>query len=131
MDNERVGRVARRALEILRDDGWNKGALTWLEGFPTFEGVSYQPGSHCIGGALNLAMCEDDLSLRTDNWRPGDETYEAVREVIAAQYPDFQLDMHGFAVKMYETVNFIARWNNQPERTIEDVESVLEKLAVR
>lgn len=105
--------IARKALEILDRDGWNKGALTW------YVRAGYPVGSHCIGGAVNLA------ATGMDEWSPiAEPVYEALSKVIQAQYPEFAKPWHSCINPV-----MIATWNNDKNITEQDIRRVLEKLA--
>jgi hypothetical protein len=125
-----IADTARRALEILDRDGWCKRALTWcalpsalldsmprLSSFPDMLG-NYPEGSHCIGGAVNLALRGKDRWVLTPL---GQSVYEAIASAICAQYPEH--------TPGFPSVMFIVAWNNRPSTTEGDVRRILEKLA--
>lgn len=130
MDN--VAATVRRTLEILDRDGWCKGSLnfrmavvqywTITAGLPAFkvEADQYPAGSHCLGGAWNLAL-HDDLAFARDH----PEVYKPLTEIILAQYPEIA-DI-GFT----EPSAIIANFNDRMSVTESDVRAILEKLAAK
>jgi hypothetical protein len=112
--------IAQGALDILDRDGWCKFSLTYRSLFnavPDFP----RDGSHCIGGAVNLAMTGQD------NWVLDSDFYGVLAGVIREQYPDHRLPEYAPADVL--DVWFIAEWNNNPGTTEADVRRVLEKIA--
>jgi len=130
MIDQSVSQTAARALEILNEDGWCKGSvnfraisdLHWITtiGLPAFQVApgQYETGSHCLGGAWNLALHDDPSFLREYP-----ELYEPLTEVILAQYPEIA-DI-GFT----DPSAVIANFNDRPLVTESDVRVLLEKLA--
>jgi hypothetical protein len=124
--------TARKALEILDSDGWCKDHLT----FPGFYAMTltgdpfpWRTGSHCIGGAVNIAMHGNE------DWQlPGTaDFYRRLADVIREQYPEFRapatLMIGPEARAGTEDILFIATWNNARETTEADVRRILEKIA--
>jgi hypothetical protein len=122
--------IAREALAILDRDGWNKGAVTLSElgaglGYTNGERfhtsyTHYPVGSHCIGGAWNLALHGADT---WDTRLP--ELYQPLVDILQAEWPERTID--GYDRNHLSWV--IAYWNNHPRTTEADVRRVLEKLA--
>lgn len=123
--NEKIAETAKKALEILDRDGWNRGMLTWPEGWPAPEGQSYQVGSHCLGGAWNLAL--DGKVGWVWSSHEHYPAYEVIAKLIHEQYPEFQPTYTWSEDPEY----FIATWNNLESTTEADVRGILEKLAAR
>lgn len=119
--------IAREALEILDADGWCKGALTMIS-TPWNPDWDYKAGSHCIGGAVNLAMWQQA------GWHvAGDGFYARLANLIREQYPEY-VSTHSLVLSFRDApslkdIAFIADWNNAPERTEADVRRILEKMA--
>jgi hypothetical protein len=127
-----VADTARRALEIMAAEGWNKGFTTKPEQFDLFcqvyrysddyrnWWVRYSTGSHCIGGLWNIA------SHGTDGWGDlRDMAYmQPLADAISAQYPVWDSESGNDAIGA-----LVVKWNNAPSITEDDVRSVLEKLA--
>ncbi len=116
--------IAREALRILDRDGWNKGYLTYTS-VSWDDGESVRAGSHCIGGAWNLALHGDSrwvLAPRGGMTILLSEPYELLAEAIREQYP-------AYTPYPYDAINLIAEWNNDPATTEDDVRAILEKLA--
>ncbi len=114
-----VAETARKALDILDRDGWNKGYLT----NPYLDGPGlYREGSHCIGGAWNLA-----LTGTSATWLlapEGDAGYELLAQTIQEQHPDLKGQYADWS-----SIGIIADWNNHERTTESDVRRILEKLA--
>lgn len=108
--------TARRALDILDRDGWCKYFIT-APGNP-YENV--REGSHCLGGAWNLAHHD------SDQWAEGAFRYLAplVNEIMA-QYGERPVSEAWGG----QLAPVIAAWNNSDEITECDVRRVLEKIA--
>src|SRR5215469_7303713 len=118
--------IAREALTILDRDGWNKGALcaeqtdleqsrSWYQNQPQ----NLRVGSHCIGGAVNIALSGDRSWLESEY---GDEFYQHLASKIRELFPDrYKHDSN-------EDIWSIAMWNNHPATTEQDVRTVLEKI---
>ena len=112
--------IAATAQEILSRDGWNKGYLIVLPS-ETYTGAPLN--SHCLGGALNIAMTGDW------HWKYGDqdagalyaETARIIRERFPARVTVFD---HPGILDM----NVIAMFNNHRDTTREEVASVLNSL---
>jgi hypothetical protein len=121
--------IASRAEGYLRRDGWNKGCLTQVWDDPL---LPYRNGSHCLGGAVNLALSDG----RSDSWDPNAEWqgwqdipdprdrsfYERLRRTITALYPDaalWQADVRAA----------IAEFNNNPDVTEDMVLNVLHQIS--
>jgi len=118
--------TARKALEILDSDGWCKDHLT----YPGFYALTrypapWQAGSHCIGGAVNIAMHGNE------DWQlPGTaDFYRRLADVIREQYPEFRAPRVTGLMPGTEDISFIAQWNNAPETAEADVRRILEKIA--
>jgi hypothetical protein len=106
--------TAREALRVLDRDGWCKGSLSYNSSPP---GGVYPGGSHCLGGAWNIA---DHGTVLWDTSCPG--TYEPVADVIRAQYPQYSSDV--------SEAPCLIMWMNDADPTTEaDVRAILEKLA--
>jgi len=112
--------IAATAQELLRVDGWNKGYLTVL---PTQTHLNAPVNSHCLGGALNIAMTGQW------GWRYGDQDagalYAATAQIIRDQFPAraAEFDHPGIL-----DMNVIAMFNNHSDTTREEVISVLNSL---
>lgn len=121
LTDEQIAATAREALDILDRDGWNKGALTVI----TPDGMTYYgkypEGSHCIGGAWNLA-----LTGRSDWAMDHTAAYLPLAAKIADMFPAY--GNTETETGSYLVMNFIARWNNDKDTTEEDVRAVLGKL---
>lgn len=125
-----IAETARKALEILDLDGWNKGNVAR----PYVSVVhGYRANSHCIGGAWNMA-----LSGRP-RWLRDMTVYEPLVQMIREQYPDFYLApvrytantaaMPASVSPAATNVSFISAWNDTMSTTEADVRAILEKLA--
>ena len=111
MDQQETAEKAREALEILNKSGWCKGATTNLAD------PRYPRNSHCLGGAWNLALYENDI------WKSNDITpYRVLASLILEQYPDRARAGEPAAYNVTE-------FNDHPHTTEDDVRSILEKLA--
>lgn len=113
MEKAKAAQLARKTLRILDLDGWCKRALTWESGY----GTDYPDGSHCIGGAWNIAL------TRGEDWVRDYRPYVPLVEAIQAQYPEFR------DIGEDDVARIIAIWNNRPERTESEVRAILEKIA--
>ena len=80
----------------------------------------WRSGSHCIGGAWNLALHGDDDVAGDEN------SYDKrqIADVIVSQHPEWGPQYCGPG-----DVGFIAEWNNHKSTTEDDVRAVLEKIA--
>lgn len=114
-----VAETARTALEILEEHGWCRGSVNyrcWIG-----SGPRYPVGSHCIGGAWNLA------ASGTVQFQPEDSgIYDALAGVIQAQYPECALRDFPHCNPQICTI----MWFNDTRAGSEsDVRRILEKLA--
>jgi hypothetical protein len=127
--------IAASAGGYLRRDGWNKGALTQNRDDPL---SPYTHGSHCLGGAVNLALSDG----RSDLWDPnadwhrlqhlpdafpdaGDRGfYEHLRRTMIAVYPDV-------APWSADARAAIAEFNNNPDVTRDMVMNILRQIVLR
>jgi hypothetical protein len=120
--------IALKALEILQRDGWCKGATDWSvqdarrsapESAPVF-----RLGSHCIGGALGLALHNQPDWIDTEDWAP------AVLAKLRELFPDdiAGLEREILCLGAQRSGAIVAAWNDGPA-TIDQVVQVLEKLA--
>lgn len=128
---ETYAQAARAALEILNRDGWCKRALTLHGSFPA---APYREGSHCIGGAVNIAMFGNDMwhgdsSYLLSRTGPGDDLYAVLAGKIRELYPELAGDAMPLARYRSQDTALIARWNNHPGISEADVRQVLEKIA--
>lgn len=117
MDN--VAATARKALEILDRDGWCKGEITW-SGMMTKKGGQFRIGSHCLGGAWNLAVTNETT------WLQGEAAhyYAPLIGVLREQYPEhFTGDERLWDI--------IPRVNDTTSTTEADIRAILEKLAAK
>jgi hypothetical protein len=124
-----IAQTASEALAIMDRDGWNKGYTTKPEKSDSpwdnsgkYAGWwrDYPAGSHCIGGAWNIAHHGDS------GWRLYDLSYlEPLAEAVAAQYPQWAASVDW----RREPGMFLAIWNNSDDVTEADVQSIFEKLA--
>ena len=124
--------IARDALAVLDSDGWCKDYLTFSDmSASLYAGngnpLPWQIGSHCIGGAVNIAMHEDAC------WDDEHAFYAELAEVIRQQYPEYvpPVSWSGGRVVPVTDVYYIATWNNAKDRTEEEVRRILEKLAAK
>ena len=123
--------IARDALAVLDSDGWCKNHLTFSEIASLYAGsglpLPWQIGSHCIGGAVNIAMHEDAC------WGDEHAFYAELAEVIRQQYPEYvpPVSCSGTREVPVTDVYYIATWNNAQDRTGEEVRRILEKLAAK
>jgi hypothetical protein len=112
-----VAETAKSALEILDEHGWCRGLLTngpyWVDG-------RYPEGSHCIGGAWNLAF------HGTHEWSCDLTAYRMLAQVIHDQHPG-RGSYH--EEDQMSVTHFIATWNNDENTAEADVRAILEKLA--
>lgn len=122
--------IARKALKVLDEDGWCKGSvnlnknspftLLITDGAGTLLDLSksqYPNGSHCLGGAWNIALHGKPHFLKDQG-----DSYEPLVLTIFAQYPeiaDLGLD------RLAAIMNF----NDRSEITEDDVRAILEKIA--
>ena len=120
--------IARKALEILDRDGWNKGFFTLLynplpQVYKSATGkFPYRSGSHCIGGAWSIAMGSSGWCSYEDYWE--------LWEKIIVMFPDWTCgypDIHSHD-DPEQAMNHIVCWNDTCA-TEDDVRAVLEKLA--
>ena len=100
----------RAAIEVLASTGWTKQAFT------------DDAGRHCLQGALYEAhgvvpRCGDKPGLALTEDLAAD--VRMVNHVIEEQYPD-----------RFGAIG-VARFNDHPETTVDDVVRVLEKAAAR
>ena len=79
----------------------------------------WRDGSHCIGGAWNIAQ------HGFEGWSWDDASYVRLAELIVAQHPEW--------ARVYtcadDAIFLIASWNNDEHTTEADVRAILEKLA--
>lgn len=123
--------IARDALDILDRDGWAKGALTMVSGMERYEFLAGVAGSHCIGGAVNLAMSGDDDWLMD---ACATEFYDHMLKVIKMLFPgedenEMPWKLFSQSFDRHASIGIIAQWNNNPGTTQDDVRVVLEKIA--
>jgi hypothetical protein len=126
--------VARDSLDILSRDGWCKwtttkwttamspGAIIAMTHDRKASFLSFPEGSHCLGGAWNVAHHGDPWWVNNVN-----DLYEPVADVIKAQYPEaagLQL-----SAVVLEAPSLIMWLNDAPVITEADVRAILEKLA--
>ena len=123
-----VAQIARKALEILDRDGWCKGSVNFKPGpssgitiksagLPAFAPGNYPAGSHCLGGAWNLALHD------CPNFLAGNpELYKPLAKAIHAQYPEI-------AELGLEPQGSIVNFNDRASVTETGVRAILEKLA--
>ena len=133
--------TARKALEVLDSDGWCKGFLTFGETSVFVYTATQIPlpgkiGSHCIGGAVNIAMSESSRWLDVADEDYG--FYAELADLIREQYPEFDgYRQYRHIIGGREIilppppVSYIAMWNNDKDRTEEEVRRILEKLAAK
>lgn len=126
-----VAETARKALAALDKDGWCKGS-TKLDNnarimfmgtefiLGTMDG-KYPDGSHCLGGAWNIALHGIHYFLEDP------ELYEPLVQAILAQYPEVR--DHWIRVGKEPNSGLILHWNDRKETTEADVRAILEKLA--
>ena len=125
-------RTAREALEVLDRDGWCKGSVTlyrnspykiMIIGYGSPDNIidpasfSYPDGSHCLGGAWNIALCGKPSFLKDC-----DEAYEPLISVILAQYPEI-------AETGLNRTSVILHFNDRAGTSEDDVRAILEKIA--
>jgi hypothetical protein len=123
--------TARKTLEILDRDGWCKGYVTappdlwWVPSSWAPGAYPASPGTHCVGGAWNLAHHGTHLwQLTSTGYNPFNGHYlTPLVEQLAEQYPDGPWWEHD------DHISVIAVWNNHPDITEADVRRVLEKIA--
>jgi hypothetical protein len=108
-----VAETAAKALAILDRDGWNKGATSLSPG----SSEPYRVGSHCLGGAWNLA------ATGRAGWSHDTSIYLPVTDVILAQYPDLTW------LTRKDPPRMIICLNDMDQTTEDDVRAILEKLA--
>ncbi len=106
-----TAQTARKALEILDRDGWTQGTVARV-----IATTRWRAGSHCIGGAWNLAV------HGTARWAKNTTIYAPLVQVLRDQYP-------GFSSESTWDVGYIGAWNDRPDTTEADVRAILEKLA--
>jgi hypothetical protein len=123
--------IARDALAILDRDGWNQGMLTWQ-----FGGEKFRDGSHCVGGAVNLAMHGSDEWAYDE--REAAPVYTAIADAMEAIDP-IAANEHdrGYYSRVLGTiinsgnnggtVYYLAEWNNY--HTEEQVREALGRVA--
>lgn len=117
--------IATRALSILEQDGWNRGYLV-LRPLFNYENPEHKTGSHCIGGAINLAA---NPLLNGWAWysSPGMAWfYQHVVTTIRRLHPDYAWPE---ATAEKGPHYYIAKWNNDPITTYADVRAVLTAIA--
>jgi hypothetical protein len=96
--------LARETIAILDRDGWNKGSILGAD------------GTHCIAGALNIALhgdCEWTALMRHP-------VYDTLAEVVTRMYPDRRREY-----ELAGSASRITGFNNHPATTLEDVKAVL------
>jgi hypothetical protein len=117
--------VARDSLEILSRDGWCKWTTTLYPGIlvpltheqkALMQGFPFPVGSHCLGGAMNLA-----LTGCAEFWCENALAYDAAASVIMDQYPQKWDGLGSGSILTY--------FNDLNETTEQDVRAILEKLA--
>jgi hypothetical protein len=112
MNEKTVPEIAARALEVLGKDGWCKWMTT------NNAGGLYPVGSHCLGGALNLAYggC-------SEMWYCPPPLYRMIADLIGEQYPEWRIAGY------FPPVSIITAFNDHAVITETDVRRILEKLA--
>jgi hypothetical protein len=125
--------IAREALNILDRDGWCQGMLTMDFPWVTSQ---FRLGSHCLGGAVNLAMYGHDRwynreapdSIAVDD--DGYAFYLKVAAKVRELHPDWKSPITAYPVDESPLLIpcLLAFWNN--DVTESDVRTVLEKIAV-
>lgn len=119
-DDFNVAETARKALDILDQDGWCKGSVNMrpdpISGIPT--GVRYRLGSHCLAGAWNKAFSGQC------NFLPDENIYTPLIEIIREQYPELD-------AQNPRTIGagIIIVMNDSSSESEADVRAILEKLA--
>lgn len=108
-----IATIAAKTEEILQQGGWNKGFLSLTE-----IGGSI---SHCVGGALNMAMTgSDSWSFTPDSM----SVYTELAGIIRAEFP-------GRVYQGASEISAIAAWNNHELTTREDVSRALAVLGTK
>ncbi len=103
-------RTADEILGTLRERGWHKG------GFTSDYGRTNAP-------VCALGACTDWFS--SDSYTENVSSYaDRLASVILEQYPEYREDAY---CKFGAWIPFVGRWNDAPERTVEEVEAVIEK----
>jgi hypothetical protein len=116
-----VPQVAAEALEILERDGWCKGTVSSPPIMVYLSPVLARPGSHCLGGAVNLAA-----RGAPECWADEDPCLAAAARVIAEQYPEIPASLgEGPPARL------VTYFNDRADTTYPDVRRILEKLAVQ
>ena len=116
-----IAETARKALEILDRDGWNKGAA--ILNF-TYPDSPYRMGSHCVGGAWAKAL---GIEFHTKNTRQLLPLIEMIRE----QYSRIEELIREEAIFAGYPIRVITMFNDMDSTTEADVRAILEKLAAR
>lgn len=105
-----VQELLERTKEVLAERGWSQGGLSNYRGPTGSQRPGDQVGTCCLVGALNAAYNVDtDSVFFPEN---GDRTYWAAQGLIRG------------AGKMKDS---IAYWNDAPDRTLDEVNAVLDK----
>jgi hypothetical protein len=111
-----VRRVLRGALAKIQDDGWTQYELIDAD------------GQVCVNGALLVGLYGDLPTGRRAEWpKPGTTNAEILTEA-ALRVSDAVGDTWVRARhdrQMHLSTFHLAQWNNNPERTREDVEGAL------
>lgn len=131
--------IAVKALEILDQDGWCKGSVSFhsqamdnvhvvVAGEPPLQPQGYREGSHCLAGAWSMAATGNPAIWRNQ------AMFEPLVKAILALYPEIG-DLPWFGVPFeFSTLadvntSVITYLNDRQETTEDDVRAVLEKLA--
>ena len=116
-----IAETARKALEILDKDGWNKGSTDKNSIYSPSD--PYKIGSHCAGGAWGKALGIEFHHENTGQLLP-------LIEMIREQYPQIEEMIREEGIFPYP-IRTITMFNDMDSTTEADVRAILEKLAAR
>ena len=117
-----IAETARKALEILDKDGWNKGSAD--KNFIYSLDDPYKVGSHCAGGAWAKAL---GIEFHVENTVQLLPLIEMIRE----QYPLIEEMIREEVIFEGYPIRTITMFNDMYSTTEADVRAILEKLTAR
>ena len=124
--------TARQALQWLARDGWCKGStgltperkqmmLSHPDGWGHDAG-QWRIGSHCAGGAVNLALSGGKSSW----WSHADEAYAPFAEVIRRRWPEMTRRVHPRQASPHMSLLMV--FNDDMETSYDDVIAMLREV---
>jgi hypothetical protein len=112
MTEKTIAQAAREAADLIRRTGWVQNGVAHWKG-DELVGM-------CIGGALNAALYTEPVFGEEEGaWT------QPVLHVLREQYPDYPW------VNAARADSLVVNWNDDPDRTKDEVLAILEKLAAQ